>query len=76
MSKMLDDNNLVRVLSACETMGNATMICSDKTGTLTQNLMTVIEVVLGGKKYNDGNLPNAEDLPQKLVTALIEVLLI
>ncbi len=36
MQKMLIDNNLVRVLAACETMGNATMICSDKTGTLTQ----------------------------------------
>ncbi|KAG0236440.1 hypothetical protein BGW41_000412 [Actinomortierella wolfii] len=42
-TQMLKDNNLVRVLSACETMGNATTVCTDKTGTLTQNKMTVVE---------------------------------
>ncbi|KAH7114134.1 hypothetical protein EDB81DRAFT_824358 [Dactylonectria macrodidyma] len=45
--KMLRDNNLVRVLKACETMGNATTVCSDKTGTLTQNKMTVVATTLG-----------------------------
>jgi P-type E1-E2 ATPase len=46
--RMLKDNNLIRVLAACETMGNATDICSDKTGTLTENRMTVTKAWFGG----------------------------
>ena len=46
MRRMLKTNNLVRKMHACETMGAITVICTDKTGTLTQNLMQVHEAKL------------------------------
>ncbi|MDD7558097.1 MAG: calcium-translocating P-type ATPase, PMCA-type [Porphyromonas somerae] len=48
MQKMLQTNNLVRKMHACETMGATTVICTDKTGTLTENLMTVAEAQFYG----------------------------
>lgn len=50
MRRMLKENNLVRKLHACETMGAATVICTDKTGTLTKNQMTVVESEIYGDK--------------------------
>lgn len=68
VKKMLDDNNLVRHLDACETMGNATAICSDKTGTLTTNRMTVVQSFLADNHYKD--VPKQGELPQTLVEVL------
>src|SRR5262249_38008933 len=54
MQKMTRANSLVRQLVACETIGSATVICSDKTGTLTQNRMRVERLYADGKSADRG----------------------
>ncbi|XP_069165984.1 plasma membrane calcium-transporting ATPase 2 isoform X2 [Procambarus clarkii] len=69
VKKMMKDNNLVRHLDACETMGNATAICSDKTGTLTTNRMTVVQSYIGGETYKTS--PKYESLPRNVAELLL-----
>ena len=58
MHRMLETNNLVRKMHACETMGATTVICTDKTGTLTQNKMSVSEFKIYG--LHDGKLDDSQ----------------
>ncbi|KAF6151594.1 hypothetical protein GIB67_021780 [Kingdonia uniflora] len=59
----------VRRLSACETMGSATTICSDKTGTLTLNQMTIVETYVGGKKIDP---PESTSLLSPTISSLLK----
>ena len=68
MRKMMRDANFVRVLAACETMGGATTICSDKTGTLTENRMTVVAGWFAGRLWDAP--PALADLPSALASSL------
>ena len=61
MRRMLKTNNLVRKMHACETMGATTVICTDKTGTLTQNQMQVSQTDFYG------------NLPQEVIDEAIAI---
>ncbi|XP_053150609.1 plasma membrane calcium-transporting ATPase 2 isoform X12 [Hemicordylus capensis] len=74
VKKMMKDNNLVRHLDACETMGNATAICSDKTGTLTTNRMTVVQAYVGDVHYKE--VPDPNSIPAKTLDLLVHAIAI
>jgi Ca2+-transporting ATPase len=63
MQKMTRANSLVRQLVACETIGSATVICSDKTGTLTQNRMQVDRLGWDGQTFDRGTPQWANPVP-------------
>uniref|UniRef100_A0A2R9CR23 ATPase plasma membrane Ca2+ transporting 2 n=1 Tax=Pan paniscus TaxID=9597 RepID=A0A2R9CR23_PANPA len=74
VKKMMKDNNLVRHLDACETMGNATAICSDKTGTLTTNRMTVVQAYVGDVHYKE--IPDPSSINTKTMELLVNAIAI
>ncbi|KAH7160996.1 hypothetical protein EDB81DRAFT_714091 [Dactylonectria macrodidyma] len=71
-TRLLKENNLVRVLRACETMGNATCICSDKTGTLTTNQMTVVAGLFGASSFTSDVSSWASSLSQDVKKLIIQ----
>ncbi|CAH0562668.1 unnamed protein product [Brassicogethes aeneus] len=70
VKKMMKDNNLVRHLDACETMGNATAICSDKTGTLTTNRMTVVQSYICEQLCK--TMPKFSDIPSTVGNLILQ----
>jgi calcium-translocating P-type ATPase len=62
IKKLMDNNNLVRKMHACETMGGANIICTDKTGTLTMNVMLVRRFITSSEKIDINPTTDLENL--------------
>nr|AEQ27821.1 PM Ca2+-ATPase [Pontederia crassipes] len=75
MKKMMNDKALVRHLAACETMGSSTTICSDKTGTLTTNHMTVVKACICGNIKEVGSQEEVKSLSRQIPDVATKMLL-
>ncbi|KAK8508200.1 hypothetical protein V6N12_019380 [Hibiscus sabdariffa] len=75
MKKLMNDKALVRHLSACETMGSATSICTDKTGTLTTNHMVVNKIWTCGQTINIEEDNKMENVLRSSTAGVLDILL-